>query len=512
MRTLVVLLALLAATGLAGCKQELVCPADERACDGACVAVAADPQNCGACGNACADGLSCSGGQCRCADGRASCGDACVDLASDPLHCGGCDTACDPGQVCTSPAGGAATCAAACAAADQTDCGGACVDLAADRWNCGACGRGCGTGEACTAGRCTAALYVACYNSGELREATATLAPAGLPVPVAAGPIALARLDGELFLASAGPGGVETVARVAMDPPALRSLGVWTSGVSRPDIQFLAAHAGYLYVSHASLGTLLVLSPAGAVVEEHAFVGEGETNPNPLGIAFHGDRAYVALQARDEVAVLDVSAVGACAAPGSCIHELTRIDVSGLAGPDASAMPARIAVAAGAEHPRAFVTLWNLDAFWNPPAGSHGRLAAIDLGTDALDETAGPGGLVDLGAGCLNPGDVAVNGEALYVTCGAFDYSAWPTVTTYAQGIVPVDLAGAAPAVGSILAAPANSAPGDLAFCGGAGYVADRNSGRIFRLDPAVGAVDGAELCPAGENSAAYVPDIACGE
>ena len=496
---------------LAACSHETTCPSvAETLCGGTCRTLATDAQNCGACGHACATGETCSAGQCLCADGRADCDGACVDLSSDPQHCGTCTTACSASQVCTTPAAGTAGCADACAETSQTSCDRACVALASDRWNCGACGRACGTGERCDAGRCDADLYLACYNTGDVREATRELAPAGRPLTVALGPSGLAWSGQDLFVAGAQSGGAETVSRIDRDPPQVRRTDVWSDAVSRPDIEYLAEHGGNLYLAHNSLGKLLVLSASGTVLEEHAFVGASDPNPNPQGIAFSGDRAYVALLATNELAVLDVSSVGTCPAPGACIGEVARVDLQPLASDGAQAMPARVAIVGS----RAYVTLWNLDPSFGVPPGSTGRLAAVDLATNQLDASANPGGpagLLDLGASCLNPADAALQGTTLYVTCGAFDYSQYPTVKILGQGIVPVDVSATVPKPSSILAAPTDAAPGVLAFCSGSGYVGDRNTGRVFRLDPAAGAVDGAELCPTASSGFAYVADIACG-
>ena len=116
-----------AALGLAGCTQELVCPSDQLACGGACVAAATDPRNCGACGARCGPLGVCASGSCQCGPETTLCGGSCVDLASDPLNCGACGAACPAALLCTST-GGVATCAAACAAG-QSSCDRACVDL-----------------------------------------------------------------------------------------------------------------------------------------------------------------------------------------------------------------------------------------------------------------------------------------------------------------------------------------------------------------------------------------------
>jgi hypothetical protein len=498
----------------AGCSKEQLCSSDLTLCDGACTALSTDPANCGACGAVCGDGKSCSDGQCFC-PWPDTCGDACADLASDPAHCGACDVACAGSLLCSTNDAGMTSCVAgACAGSEQTACGRACVNLQTHRANCGACGRACGSNERCEAGRCIADLYLACYNSDEVREATGSLVAAGIPRPVAPGPIGLAWAGDRLAVASARPGGAETLALVRFDPPRVRRADVLETSVATPDVQYLAEHAGLLYLAHSSLGTLLVVTPGGRVVDEVRLAPTGAPNPNPQGVAFANDKAYVALNERNEVAVLDVSRAPACAAGAAappCTSEVARLNVQPLASPGAFARPSRVAISGG----RAFVTLWNLDALWNPPAGSSGRLAAIAVATDELD-TAFAGtasGLIDLGPGCLNPADVAESGGKLFVTCGAFDYSAYPLVTIRGSGIVPVDVSGPVANVLPIVAASSSQAPGKLAFCGSAGYVGDRNSGRVFPFDPAAASTilgPGVELCPPS-NDFAYVADIACG-
>jgi len=504
--------ALLTLAALAGCRRDLVCPSDERDCGGRCVAIASDASNCGACGVACAAGEVCGGGHCLCASGGVDCGGACVDLASDPANCGACGAACPAAQVCTATTGGPSACAGACALPSLTACDRACVDLSADARNCGACGRACAVNERCAAGRCAADLYLACFNTAELREATAALEPAGVPLAVPPAPVGLAWLGSDLYVASAASGGAETVWRAQLDPPAVRVDSILQTAVAQPDLEYLAAHDGLLYVAHTSVGTLLVVGPGGAVVDEIPLrAAAADPNPSPQGIAFDGGTAYVALNASNEVVAVNVSAEPACAAGTQappCGTVTARIGVQGLATSGAQAMPSRLAVAGG----RLFVTLWNLDATFAVPAGSTGRLAVVDLAGNALDPTVASGGvtgLLDLGSGCLDPADVAVNGQTLYVTCGAFDFSGTAPVIR-GSGIAPIDLSGAAPKPLPVVAMSSAEAPGKLAFCGGAGYVGDRNSGTVFRFEPATQAISGKTLCPA-RNGYAFVSDLACG-
>jgi hypothetical protein len=513
-RRITLLAPLLAALALASaCAKHKTCTSDQTLCGDDCKALANDATNCGACGNACATNYQCTDGRCECPPERTLCGAACVDLGSDPENCGTCGSACPGDEVCTATGGGTSACAVTCTGGLH-GCGRACVDLATTRENCGACGRTCGTNERCTSGRCIADLYLSCFNTDEVREATTTLAAAGLPLAVAKGPSGLAWAGDLLGVISGAAGGAETLTMVAFDQPGTRQSRVWQSSSAHPDVEFVAEHGGVLYVSHNSSGKLLILTPGGTAVDEVTLSG-GTLNPNPQGISFDAaERAWVALQQTGEVVVLDVSGVASCAAgtrTPPCTSEVARLDLNALASPTATPMPARIAFANG----RAFVSLWNLDAYWNVPAGSTGRLAAVRTDTLELDAAfAGTAnGLVDLGPDCLNPADLAVLGGTLYVTCGAFDYSAYPAVTITGSGITPVDVSGATVQVLPRVAAGADQAPGKLAFCGSTGYVGDRNSGTVWVFDPASGTTQlgaGVALCPPS-NGYAYVADIACG-
>ena len=84
-----------------------------------------------------------------CADSLSLCNGACVDLSSDGNNCGSCGNACSAEQVCS---GG--VCSAECGA-NLTPCGQSCVDLNTSILNCGGCGVACQSGQSCQGGVCT---------------------------------------------------------------------------------------------------------------------------------------------------------------------------------------------------------------------------------------------------------------------------------------------------------------------------------------------------------------------
>jgi hypothetical protein len=121
-------------------------------CDGTCVDVLNDPNNCGACGNVCGDGTCCSGGECvsLCSEGRIWCDGQCVDPVNDSDNCGACGNTCSDGTCCTK-----AYCGSMCELG-RTFCDGICLDTVNDPNNCGACGNVCGEGSVCDDGACVA--------------------------------------------------------------------------------------------------------------------------------------------------------------------------------------------------------------------------------------------------------------------------------------------------------------------------------------------------------------------
>jgi hypothetical protein len=183
----------------AGCAADADCPPDQAcvagqctggcpggtSCGNACVDLATDPLNCGACAVACPSGDACVAGACTaghgcaadadclpsevcvggvctgsatCACGDGFCDPSCGESASwCPQDCGGAactsDADCGPGGVCTN-----GQCVGGCIGG--TVCGAACVDLQTDQHNCGACSVSCATGQqSCVAGACVACAF-----------------------------------------------------------------------------------------------------------------------------------------------------------------------------------------------------------------------------------------------------------------------------------------------------------------------------------------------------------------
>ena len=136
-------------------------------CGGACVSVAADRANCGACGRACSSDHAtsmCLSGECaivRCAEGYADCdGDpanGCEASLTSPEHCAVCSNTCAsrPGAAPSCAAGACVwACLAGHADCDSSATNGCEASTADDRANCGACGHRCGFGMLCAAGAC----------------------------------------------------------------------------------------------------------------------------------------------------------------------------------------------------------------------------------------------------------------------------------------------------------------------------------------------------------------------
>ena len=137
---------------LAGCPNGagITCPLGQAYCNGSCIFVGTDANNCGACGNVCPPTLACINGACGCPAGLMSCGGACVDITVDPQNCGACANVCGAERYCV---GG--NCLFACPRPlSLCQNNTLCVDTANDAKNCGSCGNVCPFARICCGGSC----------------------------------------------------------------------------------------------------------------------------------------------------------------------------------------------------------------------------------------------------------------------------------------------------------------------------------------------------------------------
>jgi hypothetical protein len=135
------------------------CNAPLSRCNGVCVDLSSDQNNCGTCGASCGPALMCKGASCRvncAASGFTECGGTCVDLLTDVHNCGSCAKACSAGWWCSN-----GTCGTDCGGGPATLCSGVdggsqyCANLNVDNANCGQCGRACSPGSVCSGGQCS---------------------------------------------------------------------------------------------------------------------------------------------------------------------------------------------------------------------------------------------------------------------------------------------------------------------------------------------------------------------
>jgi hypothetical protein len=172
----------LAAFGCATSSKECPpsCQSPNECCDGLCIAVANNNDNCGFCGYACREGTKCVSGECVetcgdagavCASTQDCCDGSCINVQGDVANCGSCGNACETGQVCTSGTCQTLTCEPACAEGEtccRVGTRNECHNLATDRNNCGGCGRVCtGLDEMCIDGTCSVEVCEPACQAGQ---------------------------------------------------------------------------------------------------------------------------------------------------------------------------------------------------------------------------------------------------------------------------------------------------------------------------------------------------------
>ncbi len=164
----------------ADCRRSGPCAFWQAECDGRCVSLLTDPDNCGACGQSCAAGpgipRACVGGQCSsaCAAGLGNCDsnreNGCeTDFRSDPDNCGSCGHQCEAAESCRNGAC-VTVCAAGLGDCDRDPGNGCETDLRTAVTDCGRCRVACRGGTnatpVCSAGSCSVTCPDALFGCG----------------------------------------------------------------------------------------------------------------------------------------------------------------------------------------------------------------------------------------------------------------------------------------------------------------------------------------------------------
>jgi len=125
-----------------------------------------DTNNCGSCGNKCGPNQICTNGNCVCASGFTYCkeSDSCVDLTSDDNNCKTCGNQCNTSagmrcvttqkQVDTKKDADGTGGGSIIITTTRCECPNGSTNIQMDRNNCGACGVKCRSDQVCTGGNC----------------------------------------------------------------------------------------------------------------------------------------------------------------------------------------------------------------------------------------------------------------------------------------------------------------------------------------------------------------------
>ncbi|MGO8970938.1 MAG: hypothetical protein ACLQDQ_15370 [Myxococcaceae bacterium] len=525
---------LVSGLALPGCLESstLVCMGGTVQCNVTCVYLNADPDNCGACGNACQPRAVCVPigdgglGQCECpqgiplADGGTTillCNGTCTDITTDPRNCGGCagagGTVCGNGLVCAPNDAGGGICEANCGSA--VECNGSCVALDTDNNNCGACGNVCAQGYSChptpsgtPAGACLPDLVVACNGTpGSVAPLfdSAVQPVAGPGVPAGTLPGGLGLLGTGLLVADDSvltELALQNLALVAPESPPLGSGPDFLEVDSRSDA------GSWVYVVNGTGNTLSILSgppaanaqvllPDGGVQGLGLLNADGgyafgqNTFPEPYArvgnqiyVPLYGGESAATASAGGTVVLLDLTNPTVPVPVGT--YDLNGIALQTFDGGVSFPRPSQAFFHNGF----VYVVLNNLDINYDSAGPS--LLVKIDP-TQPPDAGVGSiSQLVTLDAGvCLNAVSMAESEGRLLVSCAGqavFDPVTFATLAVNESAVLLLDvndtlLASWSPQCPD--AGPACTPPiaGPLTQLNGRAYVGDSSSGRVFVLN-----------------------------
>ena len=178
-------------------------------------------------------GSSAAGGSATCAAGQTKCASGCVDVAADAQNCGACGASCAIGQVCLSGACTSSGCGS------LTQCGQSCVDVSSSAQHCGGCGQACAVGATCTAGICSGGSAGGAAGGATGGGASGVAGASGSASSGAAGGTAGgADSTGSGGAGTCDPGTTQTTwaSSCPTAPPACTA-GTWTADGPDPDHQ-----------------------------------------------------------------------------------------------------------------------------------------------------------------------------------------------------------------------------------------------------------------------------------
>jgi len=281
-------------------------------------------------------------------------------------------------------------------------CSGQCTDVQIDRFNCGQCGNVCSAGFECVEGACTECpegncidgdLYAACFQAGEVveleRETLEVLEGRAGGVD---GPQSLA-IFGEYLLVL---GGMDQTLHV-YDRASLVRVGSEALGVAPNQVVVRGARAYGIVSFENTVQVIDLTDPTAPSTIDQVSLGEGK---NPFAGAFD-DRGTLWVTAWESGELFPVDFSGESGVVGEAI----AIATEGLEG---TPYPSGVVVIGDV----VYASLNNLGPDFSP--AGNGRLVAVDRTTREQE-------LIDLGAGCRNPGFVAARGGSIHVACtGAY--------------------------------------------------------------------------------------------